>query len=557
MTKMFSPLINDGYKIGHVRQYPEGTTMVYSNFTPRTMSRSPIPPQVAHLTNMTDKLVVAGVQILLKKYLKEGWDETFFSRDHDEVVGEYREFVETFQGVTDFDVSHISDLHKLGYLPLHVKALPEGIISNTKIPMLTIRNTDPRFGWLVGFLEDLISNTLWKITTIATISHTFRRLLENYYDETGLTDKGFINFQCHDFSLRGMSGPEDAMFNNIGHLFSFMSSDCLPAIYMARHLYNQPGFIAGGVPATEHSVMSSYGKDNEKECIEHLINLYPSGILSVVSDTYDYWNMVTPGGILSQLKDKIVARDGKYVVRPDSGDPADIICGTVKVVVDRLPTDPWDNSIPRGLRMDIADNGVFYNREDGKYYMYVNDRVSFVEVAATPEMKGTIECLWDTFGGTVNDEGYQELSEKIGVIYGDAITLERCKDILDRLKAKGFAANNMVFGVGSYTMQYMTRDSFGFAMKSTYSIVNGEPRNLIKDPKTGDGTKKSASGLLCVHPGEQGLELMENCTAEEEAGGLLRDVFIDGDIKVDESLEVIRHRLAAYSDIINQQLLMM
>ena len=199
--------------------------------------------------------------------------------------------------------------------------------------------------------------------------------------------------------------------------------------------------IGGSVPATEHSVMCMGTKDNEIGTFERLITeLYPTGIVSIVSDTWDFWQVITE--YLPQLKSRIVARDGKVVIRPDSGDPVKIIVGD-------------KDAVP-----------------------------------GSPEYKGAIECMWEVFGGTVTEKGYKLLDSHIGLIYGDSITLQRQEAILGGLKEKGFASFNVVLGIGSFTYEYVTRDTYGFAMKATYGEVNGEPRNIFKDPKTDDGTKK-------------------------------------------------------------------
>ena len=179
--------------------------------------------------------------------------------------------------------------------------------------------------------------------------------------------------------------------------------------------------------------------------------------MSIVSDTWDLWEVLTE--YLPQLKDEIMARDGKVVIRPDSGDPVDIICGT------RLGNDTTGSQ-------------------------------------STSTESGVIELLWDTFGGTINEKGYKELDSHIGCIYGDAITHERAREIFERLEAKGFASTNIVFGVGSFTYQFNTRDTFGFAMKATYGEVNGVGREIFKDPITDNGEKKSAKGLLMVQKNE-------------------------------------------------------
>jgi nicotinic acid phosphoribosyltransferase len=245
---------------------------------------------------------------------------------------------------------------------------------------------------------------------------------------------------------------------------------------------------------TEHSVMCAGGQDTELETFERLLQLYPSGIVSVVSDTWDLWHVLTD--ILPQLKSKILARDGKLVIRPDSGNPADIVCG------DR-------------------------NAEIG-----------------SPAYFGVVDLLFKIFGGTLTSTGHKLLDSHIGCIYGDSINKDRMVEICERLEAKGYASGNIVFGVGSYTYQYVTRDTYGFAMKATWCKVNGEARNLFKAPKTGNGMKNSAKGRLSVMPSDvYGLELV-NCASDiQERISLLRPVWRDGSFLHRETFDVIRARV--------------
>jgi len=217
------------------------------------------------------------------------------------------------------------------------------------------------------------------------------------------------------------------------------------------------------VNATEHSVMCSGSKEDEIGTFRRLMETFPTGILSVVSDTWDLWKVLTD--YLPQLKEEILTRDGKLVIRPDSGDPVDIICG-------------------EGLK---SSNHPEYKGNDWN------------EVKMLPQEKGVIELLWDTFGGTINDQGFKVLDSHIGAIYGDSITLERAEQICERLKAKGFASTNIVLGIGSYSLGYATRDNQGGAVKSTAVEINGELVEIFKDPVTDDGTKKSAKGLMGVY----------------------------------------------------------
>lgn len=435
----------DFYKTGHQKQYPEGTEMVYSNLTPRSEKWSNLPDDEYN----DNRVVLFGLRYFIQKVLVEDFEKEFFGQPKEKVIGEYKKLLDVALN-SDNDVSHIEELHDLGYLPIEIRALEEGTAVPYGTPMLTIRNTLPKFYWLTNYLETILSAMIWKPCTSATTARWYKNLLLSYAEKTGV-DPEFVQWQGHDFSFRGMSGGEDAALSGAAHLQYFFGTDTIPAIKLLQDYYGAGDFVGGSVPATEHSVMCLGGKDTEIDTFKRLINeVYPSGIVSIVSDTWDFWQVVTD--YVAELKEDIMNRDGKVVIRPDSGDPVKIICG--------------DPEAPAG----------------------------------SPENLGAVECLWNVFGGTETEKGFRVLDEHIGLIYGDSITPERAKAILHGLALKGFASSNIVFGIGSYTYQHVTRDTHGFAVKATYGIVNGEPREIFKDPKTDSGTKKSARGLLRVNP---------------------------------------------------------
>lgn len=493
--KMNPILAIDGYKVSHRAQYPQGTTQVYSNFTPRSdrFFSSPV---------ADGKLVFFGLQGFLRWFMVDLFNDAFFARPQDDVVNEYKAVMDSYLGKDAVPVDHIRALHNLGYLPLHIKSLDEGSTVPMKVPVLTITNTRDEFFWLVNYLETVLSAELWKASTNATIAHHYRKVCEQWAVKT-CRDMSHLDFQCHDFSFRGMAGLQDTMQAGAGHLLSFKGTDSIPSLLYARDHYTagEDYFIGASIPATEHSVMCMGEKEQEIETFRRLIvDLYPQGFVSIVSDTWDYWRVMTE--YTRELKQIILAREGRVVFRPDSGDPVAILCGTG------------------------ADDDMRADR--------------------SPEEKGSVEVLWEIFGGTVNEKGYKVLDPHVGLIYGDSITLARADEILRRLEAKGFASSNVVFGVGSFTYQYNTRDTFGFAMKATWGAVNGKGRMIFKEPKTDSGLKRSARGLLRVERDAQGeLQLHDEQTWEQEKTGELKTRFLDGKLYNVDHFEQIRQRLAA------------
>ena len=861
----------DSYKLGHPDQFPDGTNKVYANFTPRSLRLLGTPQ------SYSDNLIAwVGFQVFLKD-LKRVWQETFFDLPKDVAVSEFAELAAPFCGPRGFNTERLEWLHDVGYLPLEIKALPEGTLVPVGIPVLTITNTLPKAYWLPSNIETWLSSDCWKTPTAATIAYNYRKIIDYYTNVTG-GNKDFVQWQGHDFSSRGMSGMIDAGKTGIGHLCFFTGTDNVTAVHTINSAYDGKNtFVGGSVPATEHATMTSrilvevkkleevyYGQNIDKSedelfaeaetiVIEQLIaEIYPSGVVSIVSDSFDFWTVITK--IAPALKDKILNRipdsfglakvvfrpdcysddtevftntgwklfseltgndlvaqvlddgtyefvtpikytkqyytgnmhhfsdhfgkidflvtpnhrmvlsqngteriitaeklgnrgnhkqkmfrsasaknmgkqlsfieriniafqaDGSYITDgnkirfcfskqrkidrlTDMLDSNDIkykkyfsdrgnvefvididksmvskdfewvdtsnLCGnwcrefieelsywdstrrsdnrfkfdtTNKLVIDKIELiaisagygcllssyidnrkdifsevftvhimkdntiggQSWTNtpvfydgyvycvSVPSGKLMvkrnksilvcgnsgdpvkilcghsfatvtsiesyaemidvDAGGYNVVFNEEDGKYYTFESydngwsTEFTFNEISEA-EVKGAVECLWDIFGGTTNDRGFRTLNQRVGLIYGDSITMARCEDILRQLAAKGFASDNVVFGIGSYTYQYLTRDTCGFAMKATYVEVDGEPISIFKNPKTDSGTKKSAKGLLQVVEENGTLVLKQDVTWEEEKQGLLRTVFLDGKILIDEDFATIRNRI--------------
>lgn len=528
----------DGYKVAHAGMLAPGTSRLYGTWIPRSLKHGP---------KGATKIVSFGQQLVVK-WLHYEFQENFFNRP----VEEAEQFVKDMSKYLNLNYNgdHFIELHKLGYLPLKIQALPEGIETKPNIPHMTFVNTVDGYAWLTLFLETFISSLAWKAPTSATIALQYRRRCEEWVMKTDPQNAWLIPYLCHDFSARGLD-PYSQIASGLGHATVFFGSDTLAVIPSARFFYNESKeeVAIASVNASEHSVTTTgifyYLKkmkegmldDRIKEyysfdlpCegsvenpdylaiaewlnLKRWLRLYGEGILSIVSDTFDLWKLIT--FILPRLKDEIVSRNGKLVVRPDSGDPVDIICGT-------------------------------YQPHHGDY----NQR------HLNPEFKGVIELLADNFGYTVNEQGYKVLPPYIGAIYGDSITLDRQLQIYERLAEKGFASTNIVLGVGSFTYQYNTRDTCGFAAKGawfeTKEKVHGRSlddlieifgNNIYKDPITDDGTKKSLKGFQLVYLDGDGEYQVESEVSEERAyssENILHIIYEDGKFPNEITLTKVR-----------------
>lgn len=784
-------LMTDFYKISHRIMSEEGTEKIYSTFTPRGSRIEGI-----------DEVVFFGLQGMIKDYLIEYFNDNFFNLPKEEVVNDYKRTIKYTLGDNCCGTNHIEDLHDLGYLPIKIMAIPEGTRVPMRVPVFTIENTDKRFYWLTNFLETSISAEIWKVITATTIAGQYRDICEKWADKTA-DSHDHINWQCHNFSMRGMGNCRDAITTGAGHLLFGTGTDTIPAIQYLEHYYNaniEKELVASSVLATEHSIQCQYG-DDYKYYKRMLTEVAPTGIISIVSDGYDYWNVI--GSVIPSLKDVILDRGGKLVVRPDCYDEQTKILtdsgwkyfdnllsddrvaqvlddGTYEFVkplkyvkqeykgdmyrffdqkrkLDLLVTpnhrmifkinNEWkvetaekvklgyykkrmvrsakaqsknkqltpiervkiafqaDGSYisngTNGIRFSFSKQRKIerckeilnkanmeyseYNLADGKTELNIKcntgdfqkdfnwvdtsdlcsdwskdfieelsywdatrrsdtrfkfdttvkeviDKVELIALSAgygvlisrredkrkecfsdvytahilknnelggqsqqkekveydgnvycvqvpTGRLivkrndcvmvcgnsgdpvkiicgdrnsteglvrKGSVECLWDIFGGHINNKGYKVLNPHIGLIYGDAITPERAEEIFKQLEAKGFSAENVTYGVGSYSLGYTTRDTFMFALKATYTIINGEEKFLFKDPKTDDGVKKSQKGKVAVIKTEDGIKYIDELNEEQYSkveNNLLEVVFKDGELIRDDSLSNIRERV--------------
>ena len=557
--KINSLYLSDGYKVGHKAMLAPGTTRLYGTWIPRSTKHAP---------KGITKIVSFGQQ-LVWKWLHDEFEENFFmheirsesDEEHAECKQKALQFIKDmslYLGM-EYDGKHFEELWDLGYLPIKVKALPEGIETNPNIPHITFINTVDGFAWLTLYLETIVSSLAWKPSTAATIAKLYRRQATEWVRKTDPANEWLVDWMCHDFSARGLD-PMSQYLIGLGHATSFMGSDTLPVIPAARYFYGVKNdeMPIGSVNASEHSVSTTkIFTVGEQQMIADWLKIFPKGILSIVSDTFDLWKLITE--YLPANKEAIMARDGKLVIRPDSGDPVDIICGR-NYGTNYEEIDDINN-------LYFADSSeIVFCKNSNKFYETnpyddgYKTRFNLKEISK-PAIKGVIELLWDVFGGTINEQGYKVLDPHIGAIYGDSITPARQLEMYQRLEAKKFAATNIVVGVGSFTYQYNTRDTLGFAAKGAWFEVeekseqagenvwvNKKSYNIYKDPITDDGTKKSLKGLLCVIKSGPNSDVnqyivKEECTPEWEEKGLLQVIYEDGKFYNQTTLHEVKERL--------------
>lgn len=493
----YNPLLCcDFYKTCHADQYPKGLTKMVSYYTPR-MSR----------LGDVDKVAMFGLQAFIKEYLIDAFNEYFFNRPEEEVVEEYLRVLRHTIGMDGVGEARVRSLHKLGYLPLEIRAVPEGMRTAIKVPQIEISNTHPEFVWLVNTIETMMSATMWHTQISAEVGYRYREIVNRYADIT-CDDSVPRASLLGDFSMRGQESVESATKSSAAFCLSFLNTATVPATIWLEQNYNcdlEKDKVAYGAISTEHSVMcSNFAIDGDE--ITHvkrlLTEVYPNKNFSMVSDSYDYWNLV--GNILPKLKKEILNHNGCLSVRGDSGDPVQIVTQTVFE-------------------------------------------------------------LWNIFGGKVNSKGFKVLDPHVKAIYGDSITPDRCEAIYEILVENGFAINNVSLGVGSFSMQCLetiveefdehaptakkyyspyTRDTFGIAVKATYAEdKDGNPVMIFKNPKTDTGSfKKSQKG--CCRVAENGESYVDELSfAESREDNLLQPVFVNGKFVREFTLEDVRNNL--------------
>jgi len=457
-------LNTDSYKASHFKQYPPGTEFVFSYIESRG--------------GRFDKTLFFGLQMFIKDFLSK----PITKEDIDEAEELFTAHGEPFHRA---GLEHILKKHG-GYLPLEIKAVPEGTIVPTKNVLVTVRNTDTKCFWLTSYVETALLRAVWYPTTVATLSHNIKNDILSYLIPTSDKPMDHIGFMLNDFGSRGVSSYESSAIGGLGHLVSFMGTDNVPAIVAARKYYGAT--MAGfSVPAAEHSTITSWGKDAECAAYRNMIDQFKgfgNKIVAIVADSYDLDHAVnTIFG--DHLKDNIVNSGARIVVRPDSGDPATTVIRTVNNLAER-------------------------------------------------------------FGTTINSKGYKVLPDYIRVIQGDGINQKSIIHICDSLAFNKFSVENVCFGIGGGLLQQVDRDTQKFAMKASAVCRDKIWYDVYKDPKTDPG-KASKKGKLMLYRDNAGkfvTDIVEN--AVQYKGEVLETVYKKNEetfvVKDNDSLDKIRTR---------------
>lgn len=579
MVNDYNPLLLlDFYKACHQAQYNQGLTQMVSYYTPR-MSR----------LKDTDHVALFGLQAFICEYLIDGFNVNFFGRDEDEVVDEYEEVLTTTLGPGTYSAARIRALHKLGYLPLRIRAVPEGTRTKIGVPQIEIANTHPDFIWLVNTIETMLSCSMWHTQVAAEVGYRYYQITKKYAAITGGDPRRMIG----DFSMRGQQSVESAIKASAAWLLSHRNTATVPALMWLSEYYMADLDDTGrGAISTEHSVMcSNYAIDGDE--ITHikrlLTEIYPNNSFSMVSDSYDYWNLVT--NILPQCKEEILNHNGCLSIRGDSGDPVEVVAGVdityleadERLFVDTEYTHEWlmdetwyfsETTTP--IHSYYSVNSKLYSvtfepewgEEEGRYtssdYSFIDHwDIAWTEIEPTAEIMGTVWALDQIFGHTVNEKGFKVLNPHVKAIYGDSITPQRAEEIYKRLIAKGYSVENVALGAGSFSFMCLetvndnvatyspyTRDTFGIAVKATYAEDHdGNPIMIYKQPKA-LSWKKSQKGCCIVAPdGESYTDEWTYTISMKSKENLLETVFENGELYNTYSLDEVRHNMYPEEDM--------
>jgi nicotinamide phosphoribosyltransferase len=452
-------LNTDSYKVSMFKQYPVGTTGVYSYIESRG--------------GRYDRTVFFGLQAFIKEYLLEAITQSDIDIA-DEILTAHGE------PFNRAGWQYILDKHN-GYLPVVIRAVPEGTVVPVSNVLATIENTDPECFWLTTWLETALLRAIWYPTTVATQSHKIREVILDYLERTG--DPALIDFKLHDFGARGVSSLESAAIGGAAHLVNFMGSDTISGVLYAREFYNA-GIAGFSIPAAEHSTITSWGRDGEVDAYRNMLAQFakPGSIVAVVSDSYDVYNAASElWG--EQLRQQVIDSGATVVIRPDSGDPVEV------------------------------------NRK-------------------------LIEILGSKFGYTVNNKGFKVLNN-VRLIQGDGVNELSIRSILGAFMANGWSADNIAFGMGGALLQQIDRDTQKFAMKCSSALVNGEWIDVQKDPATDPGKKSKAGRVSLWKAGGEYVSAVDQPKGWFDKGfgpftEMLEEVYRDGKLVKEITFDEVR-----------------
>ena len=578
-------LLTDFYKLTHILQYRPELRELTSYLTPRGSRLKGI-----------DKVVFFGLSAYVHSYVVENFNDNFFNRNFEDCEHEIREVLNLGLGYTDEmidkTIGHFKALHGLGYLPVEINAVAEGTLVPMGVPCLEIKSTDPQFFWVGQALEASLSAAIWHPMVSATIAREYRKIAREAFVKTVENGIDERTAMC-DFSMRGQESNESAVNASVAWLTSMWNSSTVAARKHIQNVYGKCDGNVRGLTSTEHSVMTSHAcldGGDEFFTFQYLFNLYWNVSFAAVCDSYDFWNVLTnilPNYFMHEIDAR--GKRGVFIgVRHDSAEPVDAICGTVPVLhanaVKHIPKDMledgtkskfecmtlmfseeeannlWEQGFREGDLVAVMCDGIEYlvRIRAVEHLHSIDETVDkncpmmwaagvLQNRSRTWEEKGMVETMYELFGGTVNSKGFKVLNPGIKAVYGDSITITRAKKIYNRLAIKGFAANNVSLGVGSFSFQSLenedgtlspfTRDTFSVAIKCTHSkyiarewydegyegdimhcSVEEAERHVFKDPKNFSG-KKSQKGLCRIFFNEDGELTYEDELYEKDLVG--------------------------------------
>ena len=451
-------LNTDSYKVSMFKQYPAGTTGVYSYIESRG--------------GQYDATVMFGLQAFIKEYLLDP-----ITQDDIDIADE----ILTAHGepFNKAGWQYILDNHA-GYLPVVIRAVAEGTVVPVSNVLATVENTDPECFWLTTWLETALLRAVWYPVTVATQSHKIKQVILDYLEKTG--DPSAIDFKLHDFGARGVSSMESAGIGGAAHLVNFMGSDTISGVLFAREYYDA-GISGFSIPAAEHSTITSWGRDGEVDAYRNMLNQFakPGSIVAIVSDSYDVFNAASKlWG--EELRQQVIDSGATVVIRPDSGDP-DTVC------------------------------------------------------------RKLVQILGDKFGYTTNAKGYKVLNN-VRLIQGDGVNEHTIRMILGGFAAYGWSADNIAFGMGGALLQIVNRDTQRFAMKCSSIRINGEWRDVQKDPITDSGKKSKAGRVTLWTSGGEYQSTVNQPTGWTDKGlgwtEALEEVYRDGKLVKEVTFDEVR-----------------